>query len=138
MGKKTFFAILTLLVILVAGFIFANKSGKCLLPQPEKVTVSHETTVADYNQPATIQDVLVLRNNILDQMYYDSVFYHMPEPALIAILMKYGTDMSNYDIGREYIMHKADYDKVELGATIQKTIIEPDTLPESLKPEKEN
>lgn len=95
--------------------------------------------------PVTINDVLEYRNYIIECNYYDSVFLHMPDIPLIAILMKYGTDMSQTDIAKEYLKNRKYYDDVSFGAQIneiykqqndttehkivKKRQIEPDSIP---------
>ena len=70
---------------------------------------------------------------------YDSIFMNMPDVALIAILMKGGTNMSNSDIAKEYLSNRKDYDNVEFGAQInaiyKQRATEPDTIPRKLKPD---
>ena len=64
---------------------------------------------------------------------------NMPDVALIAILMKGGTNMSNSDIAKEYLSNRKDYDNVEFGAQInaiyKQRATEPDTIPRKLKPD---
>ena len=47
------------------------------------------------DEPATIDDVLQFRRDTKEYERYDSIFMNMPDVALIAILMKGGTNMSN-------------------------------------------
>ena len=85
------------------------------------------------DEPATIDDVLQFRRDTKEYERYDSIFMNMPDVALIAILMKGGTNMSNSDIAKEYLSNRKDYDNVEFGAQINDTYkqnkITPDSIP---------
>ena len=99
-----------------------------------------ETDSAYYSQPPTISEILQFRRDILEGEYYDSVFLHMPTVPLIAILLQYGTELPNSDIGRIYEEDQQTWDNVQLGSQIyekyiQPSIKEPDPLPEPLAPD---
>lgn len=98
-----------------------------------KVESVQTTDTTTYTEPVTIDDILQFRKDIKEQSRYDSIFMNMPDVALIAILMKRGTEMSNSDIAKEYLQNRKDYDNVEFGAQINDTYkqnkITPDSIP---------
>lgn len=100
---------------------------------PDKVESVQTTDTTTYTEPVTIDDILQFRKDIKEQSRYDSIFMNMPDVALIAILMKGGTEMSNSDIAKEYLQNRKDYDNVEFGAQINDTYkqnkITPDSIP---------
>lgn len=85
---------------------------------PDKVESVQTTNTTMYAEPVTIDDILQFRRDIKEQSRYDSIFTNMPDVALIAILIKGGTEMSNSDIAKEYLQNRKDYDNVEFGAQI--------------------
>lgn len=103
---------------------------------PDKVESVQTTDTTTYTEPVTIDDILQFRKDIKEQSRYDSIFMNMPDVALIAILMKRGTEMSNSDIAKEYLQNRKDYDNVEFGAQINDTYkqnkITPDSIPQLL------
>lgn len=98
-----------------------------------KVESVQTTDTTTYTEPVTIDDILQFRKDIKEQSRYDSIFMNMSDVALIAILMKGGTEMSNSDIAKEYLQNRKDYDNVEFGAQINDTYkqnkITPDSIP---------
>ena len=90
---------------------------------PDKVESVQTTDTTTYTEPVTIDDILQFRKDIKEQSRYDSIFMNMPDVALIAILMKGGTEMSNSDIAKEYLQNRKDYDNVEFGAQINDTCL---------------
>lgn len=106
---------------------------------PDKVEGVQIADTTTYAEPVTIDDVLQFRRDIKEQSRYDSIFMNMPDVALIAILMKGGTEMSNSDIAKEYLQNRKDYDNVEFGAQInaiyKQRATEPDTIPRKLEPD---
>lgn len=96
----------------------------------ESVQITDTTTCAE---PVTIDDILQFRKDIKEQSRYDSIFMNMPDVALIVILMKGGTEMSNSDIAKEYLQNRKDYDNVEFGAQIndayKQNKVTPDSVP---------
>lgn len=112
MSNKKFFTILTVVCILIVGAIFALTTGT----------------------KYTIQDVLDMREQEREYRYLDSVYMDIPNIALIAILMRFGTDMSHTDISKEYLLNRKNYDNVEFGAQIRDAyehtrVYQPDSIP---------
>lgn len=129
--------IISILAIILCGFSIAAHLGvtskiKNAL-NPDKVESVQITDTTTYAEPVTIDDILQFRRDIKEQSRYDSIFMNMPDVALIAILMKGGTEMSNSDIAKEYLQNRKDYDNVEFGAQINDTYkqnkITPDSIP---------
>lgn len=135
MGLLSLF--ISILAILVSGFsviMHFDALGKIKNAiSPDKVESVQISDTTMYTEPVTIDEVLQFRRDIKEQTSYDSIFMNMPDVALIAILMKGGTDMSNSDIAKEYLQNRKDYDNVEFGAQInaiyKQNKIEPDSIP---------
>lgn len=135
--------VISIIAVLMSAFVLTvaiatdSKPIKSLI-NPDPVV---ETQISDsdfVSEPVTIDEVLQFRRDIKEQLRNDSIFMNIPDVALIAILMKGGTDMSNGDIAREYITHRKDYDNVEFGAQISamhRHNTEPDTIPKHSKPD---
>lgn len=141
--SNTKFAILliTVIILIAGGTLFMYEMNKEKYPNYTEYTdnipvENMEVDSQNIVQNVTIDDVLETRKEILKCQYYDSVFLHMPETPLIAVLMKLGTDVSNAEIAREYLNNKKLYDNVQLGAQIKemrKKQFEPDSLPKQPK-----
>lgn len=71
---------------------------------------------------ATIDEIVEYREEMRKNAFLDSVYMHMPEVALRAILQKCGTEISGFDIAEEYLRNPEKYNDVQLGARIQKEI----------------
>lgn len=131
MSKSKFWLLCVAIVIAILGIVIA------VVPTfNEKVVNFFSPDKAEIVQKGedktTIEDVLQFRKDILDAEYHDSVFLHMPEIPLIAILIKKGTQLSNYEIAKEYLSNRKYYDDVEFGSQIRyiyKQQKEPDVLP---------
>jgi hypothetical protein len=129
--------IISIIAIILCGFSIAahlNVVSKIKNAfNPDKVESVQTMDTITYAEPVTIDDVLQFRKDIKEQSQYDSIFMNMPDVALIAILMKGGTEMSNSDIAKEYLQNRKDYDNVEFGAQINDTYkqnkITPDSIP---------
>lgn len=131
MSNKKFFTILTVVCILIVGAIFA------LTTDVVSDAINHfrgtekvEQVVTKY----TIQDVLDMREQEREYRYLDSVYMDIPDIPLIAILMRFGTDMSHTDISKEYLLNRKNYDNVEFGAQIRDAyehtrVYQPDSIP---------
>lgn len=127
------FVVVCLLLVGGVSYTYFNKEKvSSFLSDKEDVTQVEEHTVV---APPTIDDILQFRNDVREQKRYDSIFMNMPDVALIAILMKKGTDMSNADIAKEYLANRKSYDDVIFGAQIRDTYEhnKPDSLPEKPK-----
>lgn len=145
MSNKKFFTILTIVCVLIVGTIFALTTDVVSnvinhFRGTEKieqiVTKPVQAEVTEY----TIQDVLDMREQEREYRYLDSIYMDIPDIPLIAILMRFGTDMSHSDIATEYLNNRKNYDNVEFGAQIrdayeQTRVHEPDNVPEPAKPD---
>lgn len=138
MSNKKFFTILTVVCILIVGAIFAlttNVVGNVInhfrgTEKVEQVVTDTEKAVTEY----TIQDVLDMREQEREYRYLDSVYMDIPDIPLIAILMRFGTDMSHTDISKEYLLNRKNYNNVEFGAQIRDAyehtrVYQPDSIP---------
>ena len=75
-----------------------------------------------------------MREQEREYRYLDSVYMDIPDIPLIAILMRFGTDMSHTDISKEYLLNRKNYDNVEFGAQIRDAyehtrVYQPDSIP---------
>ena len=145
MNNKKFFTISAIVCILIGGVIFALTADVVSnainhFRDTEKVeqivTEPVQAEVTEY----TIQDVLDMREQEREYRYLDSIYMNIPDIPLIAILMRFGTDMSHSDIATEYLNNRKNYDNVEFGAQIrdayeQTRVHEPDNVPEPAKPD---
>lgn len=144
MKNKTLWGLLTLVVVLTAGtiFVFTTETGDKVINYfrgNDKVEQVVTDTTETVSEQYTIQDVLDMREQEREYRYLDSTYMDIPDIPLIAILMRFGTDMSHTDIAKEYLTNKANYDNVEFGAQIRETYeqhaLEPDAIPEQAKPD---
>lgn len=71
----------------------------------------------------TVQEVLEARKLTKESQRKDSVFMAMPEAALIAVLMKIGTESTIEQIVQEYETNPDLYKNVIWGSEIQKNVI---------------
>ena len=144
MKNKTLWGLLTLIVVLIAGtiFVFTTETGDKVINYfrgSDKVEQVVTDTTETVSEQYTIQDVLDMREQEREYRYLDSTYMDMPDISLIAILMRFGTDMSHADIAKEYLANKANYNNVEFGAQIREAYKqharEPDAIPEQTKPD---
>lgn len=130
-------------ILMAAGVVFYVNKDKITDMFQDKESV--EQPIVDESdlveeETITIDDILDMRRQEVELRYLDSVYLNMPEVSLIAILMKFGTDMSHTDIAKEYLKHKKNYNDVEFGAEIRDIYEhnkskEPDEMPEKAKPD---
>lgn len=138
MSNKKFFTILTVVCILIVGAIFALTTDVVSdainhfrgTEKVEQVVTNTKEEVTEY----TIQDVLDMREQEREYRYLDSVYMDIPDIPLIAILMRFGTDMSHTDISKEYLLNRKNYDNIEFGAQIRDAyehtrVYQPDSIP---------
>lgn len=139
MKNKTLWGLLTLIVVLIAGtiIVFTTETGDKVINYfrgNDKVEQVVTDTTATVSEQYTIQDVLDMREQEREYRYLDSVYMDIPDIPLIAILMRFGTDMSHTDISKEYLLNRKNYDNVEFGAQIRDAyehtrVYQPDSIP---------
>lgn len=128
--KKGVVAILVTLAIVITALVAFNWNAivDWVNPQPiEQVTEVEEPI------KITTSDVVAQRRMEIEVMQIDSVYYAIPEPALIAILDFIGVDTSRESVVKEYKLGKQYYDGVTRGAMQSKHFI-PDSIPASSIP----
>lgn len=138
MSNKKAFSITAVVLILALWIVFALTTdviGDAInhirgTEKVEQVVTDTEEAVTEY----TIQDVLNMREQEREYRYLDSVYMDIPDIPLIAILMRFGTDMSHTDISKEYLLNRKNYDNVEFGAQIRDAyehtrVYQPDSIP---------
>lgn len=148
MKNKTLWGLLTLIVVLIAGtiFVLTTETGNKVINYfrgSDEVEQSVTDTTTTVSEQYTIQDVLDMREQEREYRYLDSTYMDIPDIPLIAILMRFGTDMSHTDIAKEYLANKANYDNVEFGAQIRdayrqqtnRANHDPDKMPEVATPD---
>lgn len=143
-GDWLIWLILTIVVSAIIGFVVSKNNDKIEraidFEQSREVLDDPEIDSAYTAEPTSITEILQLRDDVRQGEHYDSIFLHMPDAPLIAILLQYGTDLSMSDIGRIYEEDQQTWDNVQLGSQIyekyiQPSIKEPDPLPEALAPD---
>lgn len=118
-----FISIVVIILALIAGSAgyFAKDTISSYLSKnkvTEESAVIHQDTVYS----VTISDVLISRETVRESKRVDEVFMNMPDPVLIAVLSKIGTDATIAEIVYEYEYNKDYYTNVKIGADIQKQI----------------
>lgn len=118
-----FISIVVIILALIAGSAgyFAKDTISSYLSKnkvTEESTIVHQDTVYS----VTISDVLISRETVRESKRVDEVFMNMPDPVLIAVLSKIGTDATIAEIVYEYEYNKDYYTNVKIGADIQKQI----------------
>lgn len=120
-----------ILIMIIGAIVFAalhwNVGEVKNLFSKEKVStesVQPETVVIrDTIAMPTVEDVLLARKLTKESQRKDSVFMAMPEAALIAVLMKIGTESTIEQIVQEYEANPDLYKNVIWGSEIQKNVI---------------
>ena len=134
LGKfvSIFLPVIVIILIVMGVAIYYNWKNKVIdvFSDKEQIEQPVEIDIPTY----TVEDIVNLRKEEKEICYLDSVYMHMPDVALIAILIKNGTDLSRLDIAKEYLKNKKSYDDVEFGAQIndmyKQSGKEPDILPD--------
>ena len=103
--------------VIVFAFSYAEQRKKLYDVQD---AMCDTTQVVEY--VTTIDEIVEYREEMRKNAFLDSVYMHMPEVALRAILQKYGTEITGFDIAEEYLRNPEKYNDVQLGAKIQKEI----------------
>lgn len=103
--------------VIVFAFSYAEQRKKLYEVQD---AMCDTTQVIKY--VTTIDEIVEYREEMRKNAFLDSVYMHMPEVALRAILQKYGTEITGFDIAEEYLRNPEKYNDVQLGAKIQKEI----------------
>lgn len=122
-GGCLFISIVVIILAVIAGSVgyLAKDTISSYLSKnkvTEESTIVHQDTVYS----VTISDVLISRETVRESKRVDEVFMNMPDPILIAVLSKIGTDATVSDIVYEYEYNKDYYTNVKIGADIQKQI----------------
>lgn len=85
----------------------------CKNPRESK-TIEHirEQDEVTYITPEqNVEEMLNIRNKMIEQKYLDSIYITMPDEAIIMIASK-NLDCSIYDVANEYIQNKTSYDNI--------------------------
>lgn len=97
---------------------------------------SPETVVEEAPEvEITTYDVVAQRRIEIEVQAIDSIYYTMPEPALIAILDEVGINTSRETIIEQYLSDRRYYDGLTRGATLNRHYA-PDSIPRSSTPTK--
>lgn len=138
MKQNVFSSILCVLLMIAVGTIVVMKydtiRGWFGYQPEEPVAVTVEPT--EFQQELTILDVIVQRHMEIETMKVDSIYYMIPDPALIAILEFTGIEASHEIVVDQYLQDISYYNGLTIGAKKSKHYI-PDSLPKSnipLKP----
>ncbi len=130
MSKGLKFLVAATAIILLAGvtLIFTSNGVRQSVKElfggkPEVVQTDTLTTQV----APTIDQVLQDRAAEKEYRYFDSVYMDIPDVSLIAILMKLGPSAKPIDIGKEYMLRLNQYKQVQLGASIYKDRLIPES-----------
>lgn len=104
------------------GEVVHNVNGVFHQEQKEVMTIEPVIKRDTIKMP-TVQEVLEARKLTKESQRKDSVFMAMPEAALIAVLMKIGTESTIEQIVQEYEANPDLYKNVIWGSEIQKNVI---------------
>lgn len=104
------------------GEVVHNVNGVFHQEQREVMTIEPVIKRDTIKMP-TVQEVLEARKLTKESQRKDSVFMAMPEAALIAVLMKIGTESTIEQIVQEYEANPDLYKNVIWGSEIQKNVI---------------
>lgn len=80
--------------------------------EPKTIEQIHEQNGVTYITPEqNAEEMLNIRNEMIEQKYLDSIYITMPDEAIIMIASK-NLDCSIYDVANEYIQNKTSYDNI--------------------------
>lgn len=124
-GTTILLSVLIIALIAITVYAFRNTISNWVHPQDVEQTCEHTEPI---EITITTADVVAQRRVEIDMMRIDSVYYTIPEPALIAILDFIGTDVSRESVVLEYKCGIQYYNGVINGATKPKHYL-PDSVP---------
>lgn len=119
-SNNALFGLLVLVVVFVTAAITHLYDKNTYLSEPE--LIEDTDSISSQQEETSISDFLTLRNMMREQAHTEKVFMELEDVILIDILNNFGTDISIDDIVSIYEGNKEVYDKVAVGAEIQKRI----------------
>lgn len=119
-SNNALFGLLVLIAIFITAAITHLYDKNTYLSEPE--LIEDTDSISSQQEETSISDFLTLRNMMREQAHTEKVFMELEDVILIDILNNFGTDISIDDIVSIYEGNKEVYDKVAVGAEIQKRI----------------
>lgn len=96
-------------------------------------TITYDDSLSYQFTEATVDDIIEYRNLINADRRIDSIYMNMPEVALRALLMEYGTSTPADQLVEIYNRNRSKYNNIIKGANIQKEIDHQLTARDSIK-----
>lgn len=121
----------TKIIFLIMAFI--TMIG-CTNPREQKTIeqIYEQNGVTHITPEQNAEEMLKIRNEIIEQKYLDSIYITMPDEAIIMIASK-NLDCSIYDVANEYIQNKTSYDNIIIEMnriqSYKKHLQNPDNIP---------
>lgn len=119
-SNNVLFGLLVLVAVFITAAITHLYDKNTYLSEPE--LIEDTDSISSQQEETSISDFLTLRNMMREQAHTEKVFMELEDVILIDILNNFGTDISIDDIVSIYESNKEVYDKVAVGAEIQKRI----------------
>lgn len=119
-SNNALFGLLVLVAIFITAAITHLYDKNTYLSKPE--LIEDTDSISSQQEETSISDFLTLRDMMREQAHTEKVFMELEDVILIDILNNFGTDISIDDIVSIYEGNKEVYDKVAVGAEIQKRI----------------
>lgn len=127
-SNKPFKWLIACLAIILAGvvtYIWKDEVTELFQPKTEIVTPVVDSIAVE--TPPTIDEIVSLRREIIENRKIDSVYLSMSDLELTAILMKIGTNTTITEIVEAYETLKPQLKDVLLGANIAEKLIKEQT-----------
>lgn len=97
---------LIIVIVTIIGFACTNPR------EPKTIEQIHEQNgIINITPEQNAEEMLKIRNEMIEQKYLDSIYITMPDEAIIMIASK-NLDCSIYDVANEYIQNKTSYDNI--------------------------
>lgn len=112
----------------IAGIWYCDQNDWFIKPVETQVEEAPAIEITTY-------DVVAQRRLEIEVRKLDSIYYSIPEPALIAILDEIGTETSRETVVKQYATDRRYYDGLTRGAALNKHFA-PDSIPRSSTPMK--
>lgn len=117
-SNNVLFGLLVLVAVFITAAITHLYDKNTYLSEPE--LIEDTDSISSQQEETSISDFLTLRDMMREQAHTEKVFMELEDVILIDILNNFGTDISIDDVVSIYEGNKEVYDKVAVGAEIQK------------------
>lgn len=117
-SNNVLFGLLVLVAVFITAAITHLYDKNTYLSEPD--LIEDTDSISSQQEEMSISDFLTLRDMMREQAHTEKVFMELEDVILIDILNNFGTDISIDDVVSIYEGNKEVYDKVAVGAEIQK------------------